>query len=84
MNSKKYMILYTTQPTHLIYLKCSHSNVNIEIVSPYSNKSEQQRLEELNQSVADAKIALSTFSYNQSHPHSFFDRIKGLFIAKAH
>lgn len=84
MNSKKYMIVYNTKPSHLVYLKCNTDSVNIEIVSPYSNKSEQQRLEELDKSVMAAKLALSTFSYNQSQSHNFFYRLKSLFTVKAH
>lgn len=84
MNSKKYMIVYNTKPSHLVYLKCNTGNVNIEIISPYSNKSEQQRLDELDKSVTAAKLALSTFSYNQSQSHNFLDRLKSIFTARAH
>lgn len=84
MNSKKYTIVFNTQPFSSVYLKCRTHDARIEIISPYSNKSEQQRLDELNKSVMAAKVALSTFSYNQSQSHNFFNRLKNLFTAKAH
>ncbi|HEM7769445.1 TPA: hypothetical protein U2L27_001554 [Acinetobacter baumannii] len=66
MNTKKYTLYIINEKSPLAYQKllCNIPQVKI---SPYSQKSEQQRLNELKEKVAEAKAALDTFSY-QSPP----------------
>lgn len=63
--------------------KNQHPNIymfNMMKVSPYSHKTEQQRLNELNKSVNEAKAALETFSYQEPQKH-FIEKFKNLFLS---
>ncbi|WP_343579141.1 hypothetical protein [Acinetobacter sp.] len=81
MNIKKYTFVFTNKPTYTSNIKDIYFLRMIK-VSPYSNKTEQQRLNELNKSVSEAKAALETFTYDQPSNLRLVQRVKKLFLPK--
>lgn len=62
----------------LVNIECVDDNSNANGVSPYSNKTEEERMNDLNQSVREAKSALESFSYKRE---SLIDKLKRIVIA---
>ncbi|MCA4302738.1 hypothetical protein LDX65_05575 [Acinetobacter baumannii] len=67
---------YKNAPKYLI-VQTEKDFADIVSKSPYSNKSEEERLRELLKSVEDAKAALNTFTYQHK---SFWLRLREMFV----
>lgn len=80
MNTQKYIFFTIDSDSRNKQSSLNHLNSVIiqPKISPYSNKSEQQRLDELRKKVAEAKAALDTFSYHE--PPQLILKFKKLFL----
>lgn len=82
MNIQKYVLFTMDSDSRKRKSSLNHLSPHVIItqsqVSPYSNQSEQQRLDELRKKVAEAKAALDTFSYHE--PPQLILKFKKLFL----